>query len=642
VTTNTSEATNAGGATPATRAAHARIRAQLPWDDRDDFACARRGLITTLPDGVIRDAEGRVVWDIGQFGFLDGEAPDTVNPSLWRHAQLNAVHGLFAVTPGIWQARGFDISNVTFVRGATGWIVIDPLTTAETARAALDLLSRHVEARPVRAVLYTHSHVDHFGGVRGVVSDEDVRAGRVPIVAPAGFLEAAISENVIAGGAMARRALYQFGNLLPCGPRGVVDAGVGKTIPSGTVGLIPPTVDVTTTGQELELDGVRFVFLMAPDSEAPAELCFFLPGLRALCMAELCTATLHNVYTLRGAQVRDALAWSRYIDEALERFAADSDVVFASHTWPRWGGAVVRDFLGIQRDLYRHIHDQTMRLANRGLTMHEVAEEIVLPETIATKFHARGYYGSVVHNAKAVYQRYLGWFDGNPAHLHPLPPVEAARRYVALTGGIEALLEKAEAAYEAGDYRWVAELVNHAVFAEPEHAAARALQARALEQLGYQAESAIWRNFFLSGAHELRHGVVRGRGPGTRRGARGTIPAMSAGMLFDALGVRIDATRAAGKRLRINMAFTDTGEEFVLRLDHATLGWVAGRQDADADVTVRLARATLDELVLSGMDGRPAAPPAGAIAVEGPRPEALIELFGLLERPDPDFAIVTP
>ncbi len=642
MTTREAGQTSARGATEATRAVHARTRAELPWDDRDDFTWARRGFVATLPDGTIRDAEGRVVWDVAQFGFLDGEAPDTVSPSLWRHAQLNAVHGLFEVTPGVWQVRGFDVSNVTFVRGATGWVVIDPLTNAETARAALDLVSQHVETRPVRAVIYTHSHVDHFGGVRGVVAEEDVRAGRVPIVAPAGFLEAAISENVIAGGAMARRALYQFGNLLPCGPRGVVDAGMGKTIPTGTVGLIPPTVHVTATGQELELDGVRFVFLMAPDSEAPAELCFFLPGHRALCMAELCTASLHNVYTLRGAQVRDALAWSRYIDEALERFAVDSDVVFASHTWPRWGGGVVREFLEIQRDLYRHVHDQTMRLANRGLTMHEVSEDLALPETIARKFHARGYYGTVVHNAKAVYQRYLGWFDGNPAHLHPLPPVEAGRRYVALAGGIEALLEKAQAAYAAGDYRWVVEVVNHAVFAEPEHVAARELQALALEQLGYQAESAIWRNFFLSGAHELRHGLAPQRGFGTRRGARGTISAMSAGMLFDALAVRVDAGKAAGKRLRINMAFSDTGEQFVLRLERATLGWVAGRQDPEADVTVRLARATLDELVISGMAGQAAPPPAGAIAVEGPRPEALVELFGLLERPDPNFPIVTP
>jgi alkyl sulfatase BDS1-like metallo-beta-lactamase superfamily hydrolase len=627
-------------ATEATRAANVRAAARLTPDFAAEAEWAHRGFIGTIADGVIRDAEGRIVWDVAQYGFLEGEAPDTVHPSLWRYARLNALHGLFRVVDGVHQVRAFDVSNVTLIEGRTGWIVVDPLTNAETARAALDLAHRHLPARPIHAVIYTHSHVDHFGGAGGIVSPADVRAGNVQVIAPEGFLEAAVSENVIAGNAMARRSGYQFGTFLPRGPRGQVDAGMGKTLPTGTVTLVPPTTLVTRTGQEMEIDGVRFVFQMAPETEAPAEMTFLLPERRALCMAELCTASMHNVYTLRGARVRDALSWSKYIDEAIALFGARADVVFAQHTWPRWGNAAVLDFLRVQRDVYRHIHDQAMRAANDGQTIVEVGEAVELPEGLASHFHARGYYGTVNHNAKAVYQHYLGWFDGNPAHLHALPPAEAARRYVEYMGGAAALLEKAGRSFQAGDYRWVAEVVNHVVFADPTNDAARDLQARALEQLGYQCESAIWRNFYLTGALELRRGVP----PGShinRASIRSVVSAMTAEMLFDALAVRLNAERAAGRRLTINVHFTDAATRHVLRLAHGTLGHAAGA-DPDPDATLAIARSALDELVSAPPEQAPQVLAASGLRIEGRRPEALLELFSLLDRPDMRFPVVTP
>ncbi len=488
-------------ATAATQAAQARLAASLPADDGEDFVKARRGFIGTVADGKIVDAEGRVFWNMGAFAFQEGDAPcpPTVNPSLWRQARLNAIHGLFEVTPGLYQVRGFDISNISFIEGDTGYIVIDPLISAETAAAALALLRRHRGDKPVTAVIYTHSHVDHYGGVRGVISEADIAAG-MTIIAPEGFLDAAVSENVLAGNAMSRRATYMYGALLPRDATGHVDAGLGKTVSMGSVSLVPPTVSISRTGERLTVDGVEIVFQVTPDTEAPAEMNFFFPKFRALCMAENCSCHLHNLYTPRGAQVRDAKAWSFHIDEAMRMFGPETDVLFASHHWPRWGRGEAETFLTKQRDLYKYIHDQTLRLANHGLNPVEIAEEIALPPTLAAEWYTRDYYGTLNHNAKAVYQRYLGWFDGNPANLHKLPPVEAGKRYVDLAGGPEALLGKARSAFDAGDYRWVAEVVNHLVFADPSNTDARALQADALEQLGYQAESGPWRAFYLTGA----------------------------------------------------------------------------------------------------------------------------------------------
>ena len=487
--------------------------ARLPFADREDFADATRGFVGTLSPALVRDTDERVVWDMEAYSFLDADCPETVNPSLWRQAQLNKVHGLFEVAEGIYQVRGLDLSNMTIVEGDEGVLVIDPLISAETAAAALALYREHRGDRPVTGMLYTHSHVDHFGGAEGVVSREDVEAGRIPVLAPEGFMEHAISENVYAGPAMLRRASYMYGALLEKGPHGQVSAGLGMTTSTGRVSLLAPTVTITTTGQEEVVDGIRMVFQMTPGAEAPAEMNFLFPDRRALCVAENATHNMHNVITPRGAPVRDAAAWAAYLNEAIELFGDAADVVFAQHHWPRWGRERIVDFLATQRDLYKFLHDQTLRLTNRGLVGSEIAEELELPSGLAGQWHARGYYGSVSHNVKGIYQRYMGWFDGNPAHLWAHPPVPAAQRYVDCMGGADAVLARARLSFEEGDHRWVAEVVGHVVFADPENVAARELQAQAFEQLAYGAENATWRNFYLMGALELRQGVqgVRAR-----------------------------------------------------------------------------------------------------------------------------------
>ena len=614
--------------------ANASVRMRLPFADVDDFDDAGRGFLGSLPDPVIRATDGRVVWDAEAYDFLDGECPDTVNPSLWRQGRLTRLHGLFEVTDGIYQVRGLDLSNMTVVEGDSGVLVIDPLISAECAAAALDLYREHRGDRPVSGVLYTHSHVDHFGGARGVVSEEDVASGRVPVLAPAGFLAHAVSENVYAGGAMARRATYMYGAPLPKGPAGQVGAGLGQTTSTGTVTLIAPTDDITLTGQEETVDGIRMVFQLTPDTEAPVEMNFLLPAQRALCMAENASHNLHNVLTLRGAPVRDARGWARYLDEAIRLFADDADVLFAQHHWPRWGRERLVDFLELQRDLYGYIHDQTVRLLNKGLTGSEIAEALALPPALERAWHCRGYYGSVSHNVKAVYQRYLGFYDGNPAHLWPHPPEAAGKRYVARAGGADALLAHARGAFERGDFRWVVEVVNHLVFADPGNAAARELQARALEQLGYGAENGTWRNIYLMGAHELREGVS-----GTATAVPGDFVAnISTEQLFDAIAVQIDGPRAGDRRITLRWRFTDTAAEHTTTLMHGVLTHRACGGEADA--TVSVARADLDALLMG------AATPdelltSGRMTVEGDAAK-LGELLGLLDPPDPGFAIVTP
>ena len=566
-------------------------------------------------------------------------APETVHPSLWRLTQLNGAHGLFEVVPGIYQVRGYDLSNITFVEGGRGVIVIDPLISMECAAAALELYRRHRGERPVSAVIYSHSHVDHFGGVKGVVSEEAVRRGEVPVWAPAGFLEQAVSENVLAGTAMARRAAYMFAPGLERGPRGQVDAGIGKTTSSGTVTLIPPTHEVTATGQEEQIDGVRFLFQLVPESEAPVEMNFHFPEERVLCVPENATHSLHNVLTPRGALVRDALRWSKYLGEAVELFGADTDVMFAQHHWPRWGKERIVELLSRHRDLYRYLHDQTLRLANRGLTPTEIAAEVTLPPSLARTWSCRGYYGTVSHNVRAVYQRYLGFFDGNPAHLDPLPPLQAAGRYVELAGGMEPLLAHARAAFERGEYRWVAELCSHAVFADPDCSPARELHAATLEQLGYQSESAVWRNLYLVGAKELREGPPRA--PRGRRVASADVArALSIEQLWDALGARLDGPRAWDAKIAIGWHFTDVRERWTVTVENGALSTVEGRLAPDAEATVTLTRAAFDAVLLGEGDLAELFS-SGAIAVEGDGAK-LGELFGLLDDGDPAFAIVTP
>jgi alkyl sulfatase BDS1-like metallo-beta-lactamase superfamily hydrolase len=633
--------TGPGGASEHTRALHACALQNLPFEDREDFEEATRGLLASEPRLVLEDARGRVVWDMSAYDFVGSgqTAPDTVHPSLWRLTQLNGVHGLFEVVPGIYQVRGYDISNVTFIEGRRGLIVVDPLISTECAAAALELYRRNRSERPVTAVIYTHTHVDHFGGVKGVVTEEEVRAGEVAVWAPVGFLEHAVSENVLAGTAMARRAEYMFASGLARGLRGQVDAGIGKTTSRGTVTLIPPTHEVSATGSEEEIDGVRFVFQLVPESEAPAEMNFHLPGLRVLCVAENATHCMHNVLTPRGALVRDALRWSKYLGETVELFGGDSEVMFAQHHWPRWGRERIAEFLSHHRDLYRYLHDQTLRLANRGYTPTEIAAEVTLPPSLAGIWSCRGYYGTVSHNVRAVYQRYLGFFDGNPAHLDPLPPQEAGRRYVGLAGGLTELLAVSRRAFEDGDYRWVAELTSHAVFADEECDEARELQARALEQLGYQAESAVWRNLYLVGAAELREGPPKRAGR-QRTASPDVVRALSIEQLWDALGVRLDGPRAWDRRIVIGWDFTDVQERWTVTLENGALSAVGGRVASDADAVVTLARAAFDSMLLQEGDVAELFT-SGAIVVSGDGAK-LGELLGLLDEGDSAFPIVTP
>jgi alkyl sulfatase BDS1-like metallo-beta-lactamase superfamily hydrolase len=624
-----------GAASPHTVEANRAIADLLPLGEMQSFEDARRGFIATDMPLKVTGPEGEAVWDFEAYAFVEGDAPDTVNPSLWRQAKLNGHHGLFEVVPGIHQLRGYDISNMTLIEGRSGWIVVDPLTTRETAAAAIALARRHLGDRPVSAVIFTHSHVDHFGGIEGVLPPGPVT---VPIVAPEGFMEEATSENILAGVAMGRRALFMYGLALPKSAVGHVDTGLGKGVPDGgTISIREPTVIVDRTPQEMELDGVRFVFQNAPASEAPAELTFYLPDHKAWCGAEIVSNTMHNLYTLRGAKVRDARKWSGYIDEA-GRLFSDMEVVFASHHWPVWGNERALEFLRGQRDTYRYIHDQTLRLANRGYGPREIAEQLELPSTLRNRFSNRGYYGTVRHNAKAVYQAYFGWYDANPANLDPLPPAEAAAKYVAAMGGAARVRELAEAAHEAGDDRWAATLLNHAVFSDPGDAEAKALLATVYDQLGFRAESGPWRDVYLTGAYELRNGI-QGSALDPRR-AVGLLANTPVERFLDSMSVRLDGPKADGKRLRFNFVFTDLGETHVLELDNAVLHHHRGEPVKDADATVRLTRDLLIRLGI-GEAGLKDLVMSDAIEVEGSRLE-LLSFLSLLDKPDGRFPIVTP
>ena len=584
-------------ASPVTAALNRAVLDALPFADKQDFDDARRGLVAALPEIEIKNDQGRVVWTLRDYAFLaDEHAPPTVNPSLWRLARLNLNHGLFQVTDRIYQIRGFDVSNMTLIEGDRGLIVVDPLMSTEVARAGLELYTQHRGRRPIVAIIYSHSHTDHYGGVRGVVDERDVSAGRVEIWAPDRFMPEVVSETVLAGTAMVRRAQFQFGPALPKGPRGQVDTGLGKTTSRGTVTLIPPTRIVKEPIETHRIDGVEIVFQLTPETEAPAEMHMFHPGLRALNLAENATHNLHNIYPLRGAQARDANAWAKYLNEALDRFGRDADVAFAQHHWPVWGTARVRDFLAKQRDLYKFLHDQTVRLMNHGEKAVEIAERLALPKSLAGTWHVRGYYGTMSHNAKSVYQRYLGWYDANPANLNPLPPVERGRKYVEYMGGADAAIRRARADFARGEYRFVAEAMSHVVFADPGNIEARQLGADALEQLGYAAESATWRNAYLLGALELREGV-----PATTARAPvspDVVRAMSLDLFFDYLGVRINGEKAEGRRIVVNWVFSDLDRCYTANLENCALTCLADRRSEAADATVTLERATLNRVVL--------------------------------------------
>ncbi len=626
-------------ATAATKAAQQAVLAQLPFTDREDFELARRGHIAPVPEGVVRNEQGRTLWDLGAYDFLDEEAaPDTVNPSLWRMARLNMNNGLYKVCDRVYQLRGFDLSNMTIIEGDSGLIVIDPMITAEVARAGLELFLAHRPAKPVVSVIYTHSHVDHYGGVMGVTNPEDVAAGRVSVIAPDQFMEEAVGENILAGNAMTRRAQFQFGGLLAKGPRGQVDAGLGKVTSRGRVTLIAPTLTIVNPTENHVVDGVEIEFQLAPDSEAPAEMHLFLPQFAVLNMAENTTRHLHNLLPLRGALVRNPHIWSRHISDAIEMYCERTEILIGQHHWPTWGREEVRGFLEKQRDLYKFVHDQTMRLMNHGLTPAEISAELAFPPGLDQEWTVRGYYGSLSHNAKAVYQRYLGWYDGNPASLDPLPRRLAGRKTVEYMGGADAVLERARADFAAGEYRWVAQVLSHLVFAEPENSDGRALLADAFEQLGYQAESATWRNAYLYGAQELRHGLAKL--PPRPMLSPETLSALTLPALFDFMAIRLDVTKSAELRWKINWHLTDTDERLLMTLQNCTMTHSAGAPANDAIATVKLSRRALIELNIRRTDVA-AAIAAGEMVIEGDQ-TVIEKLFEMLDDFEMMFDVVAP
>jgi alkyl sulfatase BDS1-like metallo-beta-lactamase superfamily hydrolase len=606
----------------------------LPFHDETDLADSDRGFIAALSPCVITAADGRVVWDNDAYSFLDGPAPTSVHPSLWRQSALAAKQGLYEVVPGIYQVRGFDISNITFVESDSGTIVIDPLVSTEVAGAALALYRTHRGGeRPVVAVIYTHSHVDHFGGVLGVTSQADVDAGAVTVLAPEGFIEHAVQENVYAGPAMTRRATYMYGSMLARGPLDQVGCGLGQAPSTGEVAVIVPTIDIRTTGETHTVDGVEIEFQMAPGTEAPAEMHFYFPRFRALCMAENATHNLHNLLTLRGALVRDPHAWAGYLTEAIDRFAARADVVFASHHWPTWGRDSIVEFLSLQRDMYAYLHDQTLRLLNQGHTGVEIAEMFQLPPALEQAWHTRGYYGSVSHNVKAIYQRYMGWFDGNPGRLWPHPPEALAPRYVEAMGGVDRVVDLARTAFDTGDFRWAATLLDHAIFTDSQHTAARALYSDTLEQLAYGAENATWRNFFMSGATELRDGNF---GTAGQVASPTMMSQLTPEQIFDGLAIRVNGPRSWDLDIAIDVGFADTAVNYRLTLRNGVLVRRKAAPDpSTASVTVGLAnKIRLLAVALGDFD-------SPGLELSGDR-AALQTLLSVLDGPDPNFNIVTP
>lgn len=625
-------------AEPATRQANAAVLSSLPFEDRSDFDEAERGFIASLPEGITSADGQRTIWSMKPYAFITGIAPATVNPSLWRQAQLNNFHGLFKVADRLYQIRGLDDSNMTIVESDSGLIVVDTLSAMESAKAAMDLYFENRPQKPVVAVIFTHTHVDHFGGVKGVISEVDVRAGKVKVFAPDQFMDFAVADNIVAGNAMFRRSLYQFGQVLPQGERGQVDAGHGKTVPSGgTLTLIAPTDLIKESYETRTIDGVEIEFHLVPGSEAPAEMTLYFPKFKVLNMAEDTNHTMHNLYTLRGADVRDARLWSRYISEALDRYGDRIEVLIAQHQWPTWGTERITTFLKKQRDMYKFIHDQSVRLLNRAYTPSEIAETLKMPASLANDWSTRGYYGTLSHNAKAVYQKYLGWYDANPANLSPLPPIDQARRTVEYMGGADAVITRAREDFKAGNYRWVASVMNQVVFAEPTNRQARELGADALEQLGYQAEAATWRNAYLMGAMELRNGVTKLPGAAA---SLDVIKAIPTDAIFDLWAVRLNPEKAEGKTLVINWRFSDVGEEFALNLENSALTIARGKLVANADAGFTLTRATLNSVLIRQTTFADAIR-SGDIAAAG-QSGKLAQLIGMLDEIVPDFPIVEP
>ncbi|MDK9556934.1 alkyl sulfatase dimerization domain-containing protein [Marinobacter sp. M216] len=648
-----SQANSAGHSAPtaSTGKANQQVLEQRPFDNHSDFANARRGLIAQDPELMTEHLGGGEVWNMPDYDFVDAEgenAPASVNPSLWRQAALNNIHGLFKVTEGLYQIRGYDLANMSIIETDTGWILVDPLTARETASKAFLFAREHLGEKPVRAIIFTHSHIDHFGGVRGVLQHlSDAEQANLRIIAPAGFEDEATSENIIAGPAMTRRAMFMYGKRLRRDDRGHVGTGLGKGPAFGTFGFAAPTDVISETGTELIVDGVPLVFQMVSGSEAPSEFTFYLPERKAFCGAELVSRNLHNLYTLRGAKVRNARIWSGYIDEARRRFA-EAEVYFASHHWPLWGRDNIQDFLVKQRDTYKFIHDQSVRMMNQGATPREIAENLQLPAALNEEFHNQGYYGTVSHNAKAVYQSYLGWFTANPSELNPLPEAESAKRYVAMMGGADKILDQARQDFEAASdmsategrdtYRWLGELLNHLVFADPDNNEAKALLADVYDQLGYQAESAPWRDFYLTGAYELRHGSPEeGIKPAMMREVLLHTPVS---LFFDSMAVRLNADDAEGEAMTIKITFTDLQESYLLTLQNSVLHNRLTDADTPADATLMLTRPMFVDLLV-GNAGLKELLFSDDIRFEGSKLD-LLGFFSMLDKPEGRFNVVTP
>ena len=629
-------AQDAKPASDATVAAHRNVAAQLPAEDGRDLDFAERGFIGTLSDPVITSKDGKPGWNLDAYDWMtDGTSPNTVNPSLWRHMGLLRKHGLFAVTDNIWQVRGFDVSNMTVIKGQTGWIIIDPLTTRDTAAAALRLVNEKLGTRPVAAVIYSHSHGDHFGGVRGIINEADVKAGKVTIIAPEHFLAETASENVMAGPAMGRRATFQFGSNLTPGPQGQMGSGIGRGIGGGDITLIPPTIDIRKTGELREVDGVTLEFQMVPQSEAPAEMNVYVPAARTFLAAEIATCTLHNILTPRGAKVRDTIGWAGFLNEAVNLYGNRSDIIVSSHCWPRFGQSEVKGWLSGQRDNYRYLHDQTVRMMNKGMTQAEIAEVLKAPPAIGDQWFNKGYYGTYSHNSKAIYQYYLGWYDAVPANLNPHPPEVRAAKLVTAMGGAKKVLAEAKKAMKAGDYRWSSDLLNQLVFADSKNVEGRALLADSYEQQGYQAESAIWRNMFLSGARDLREGMKAG----INAQSIDMISAIPTGLLLHSVSTRLDPKIIGDAALAMNFVISDRKETAKVTVGNSVLFSEMGRAHAAPAVTITGPRQLFLALLFLKM---PAAQlQAAGLKIDGDR-AAIEKLQAALDPMPGAFNIVEP
>ncbi len=622
----------------ATLESHQRIRNELDFTDTRDFDDARRGFIGTIPDAHILTNAGGVAWTMRDHAFVTGESPDTVNPSLWRMSRLNGIHGLFKVTERVYQVRGFCLANVTFIEGDNGLIVIDPLTFEEHARAALQLYTVHRGHRPVVAVVYTHSHRDHYGGVRGVLSPEEVAERGVQVIGPSGFTEEAFSESMLAGVPMRRRSLYQFGTSLAAGPMSHVDSGLGRAVGRGTDGFIAPNVLIVQQQERHVIDGVEVVFQLTPGTEAPAEMNLYFPGLRTLNLAENACHSMHNLCPLRGAKTRDSLAWARYLDESLDSFVPHVDCVLAQHHWPVWGSERVTAFVAGQRDLYRYLHDQTLRLMSHGLTPSEIGEQLMLPNELSRQWFARGYYGAVAHNVAAIYAHYLGPYDGNPANLHPLPPEQAGAKYVEYMGGADHVVERAQKDFNSGEFRWVVEALKHVIFSDPSNRAARDLSSDAMEQMGYQAESATWRNAYLLAARELRSDTPAAVPAGIAI-SPDVVSLLPLGSFLEYIAIRINGVKAQHMAARFDWKI-DNDECQRVTLSNGALNHLPGSHGSRADFTVRTARSQLASLLM-GRTELLRALDASELAVQGDK--ALFRsLLETLDEFNPMFNVVEP